>query len=637
MISLRRRVLGIATTAAVTAGTVVLWSGVASGVTCPVVARGTGTVTPGPAPGVNWSGCDLAGADLSGANLSGANLSRANLGVANLTGSNLSGADLGDSDIDGAILTDTDLNGTVMQGIDSVLGVRSGGITGTPASLPGVVWQPTYLIDGYLAGSDVDLNGADLASADLAGIDFESASFEGADLANANLTGASVDGDLEGANLSGTDLADAYMAGVSSGGITGTPARLPQDWLLKMGYLIGFDAQVTQANLTGVNLAGADMQMINLTGTNLTDANLAGANLANAGFGLTTLTDANLSGADLAGVTSWSVTGTPTALPQHWTLRNGYLFGPKAWFYAADFSGQNLSGLDLAAAFLQNCNLTGANLSGTNFTDADLAGAGIANADIAQTVLAGASLDYIGSGGGITGTPASLPAGWALRSGWLIGPYVTLDHENLTGVNLSGMDMAGAEISWTTFTGANLSGTDLAGAFFMPADFTKADLAGADLFGADLQDVTWTDATCPDGSSASSHGGDCASALAFRFAGFITPKPGSTVAASARRLTVSFKLATTSGAVIRASIAAAIGAAKEVRATLAGPGIRATTVYCAWNSSIKKLACTIPDPHGIKKGKSHSYTITVAEEPGTSFQTAPRLGRAANPETIHFG
>ena len=49
------------------------------------------------------------------------------------------------------------------------------------------------------------------------------------------------------------------------------------------------------------------------------------------------------------------------------------------------------------------------------------------------------------------------------------------------------------------------------------------------------------------------------------------------------------------------------------------------------------LACTIADPRGIEKGTSHSYTITAAEKPGTSFQTAPRLSKAANPETIHFG
>jgi len=101
--------------------------------------------------------------------------------------------------------------------------------------------------------------------------------------------------------------------------------------------------------------------------------------------------------------------------------------------------------------------------------------------------------------GGITGSPASLPAGWVLRSGWLIGPSVFLDHDNLNGVKLSGTDMAGAETSWSTFTGANLSGADLAGSLIEDSDFTNADLAGSDLFGASLGGDTWTDATCPNG------------------------------------------------------------------------------------------------------------------------------------------
>jgi hypothetical protein len=226
-------------------------------------------------------------------------------------------------------------------------------------------------------------------------------------------------------------------------------------------------------------------------------------------------------------------------------------FGPEAWFYSADLSGQNLSGLDLAGANLEDSDLTGANLSGTNAAGANLAGATIADANIAETVLAGASLYVIRSGGGVTGSPASLPADWVLRSGWLIGPDVFLDNDNLGGVNLSGTDMAGAETSFTTFT-------------------------GADLFGTNLNGDTWTDATCPDGTSASSHSGNCASALAFRFAGFSSPVPGSTVAESAKHVTVHFKLTTASGAAIPASIAAAIGTAKEVRVTLAGPGIKAS-------------------------------------------------------------
>jgi len=637
MNSVRTCALGIAVATVVAAGTVVLSAAEASAVTCPKVAPVTGTVTPAPAPDVNWSGCDLSRADLAGADLAGADLSGAILQYADLESANLSDADLQGAVINEAEFADANLNGADLGGIYTVVGVTSGGIAGTPASLPDPELGPVYLVDGYLVGPDVDLNNADLAAADLADVSFQGATFVDADLAGANLSDTSIGGDLAGANLDGTDLADASLGGVSSGGITGIPAQLPPDWLLDDGYLIGPGAQLLGADLTGVGLADADLQDTNLQEANLTDADLADADLANAGLASATLTGTDLSGANLAGVNSGSITGTPEALPQNWTLRDGYLFGPDTWLYSADLSGLDLSGLDLAGADLESANLTGTNLSGTDAAGANLAAAQIADTSIAGTVLAGASLYVIRSGGGVTGTPASLPPDWVLRSGWLIGPAVFLDNDSLDGVNLSGTDMAGANSSFSTFTGADLSGTDLAGSFLSVADFTNANLAGADLFGADLDTVTWTDATCPDGSSASSHSGSCASALAFRFAGFITPTPGSTVKVSAKNVTIHFKLATTSGTAISASTATAIGAAKEVRATLSGPGIKATTAYCSWASSSKEFACTITDPDGIETGSTHSYSITVAEMPQGSFQTAPRLGNAANPETIHFG
>jgi uncharacterized protein YjbI with pentapeptide repeats len=628
--------LGVAATTITAAGAVVLSAGAASAVTCPAIARGTGTVTPAPSPGVNWSACNLEHADLAGADLAGADLMGTNLEFVNAQGANLSDVNLQDGVIDDAQFADVNLSGTEMSGIYTVVGLSSGGITGTPASLPHPELGAVSLVDGYLVGPDVDLDNANLAAADLAGVSFQEASLVDADLAAADLSGDSIDGNLAGANLGGVNLAGAYLGGVSSGGITGTPAALPSNWLLEDGYLIGPDAQVVGANLTGLDLAGADLQYTDLDESNLTDVDLAGADLANGGLLSATLTGANLSGADLYRIVSGSITGTPEALPQSWTLRDGYLFGPDDWLDMADLSGLDLSGLDLADAFMESANLTGANMSGTDAAGADLGGAQVADVNITGTVLAGASLQAIRSGGGMTGAPASLPAGWVLRSGWLIGPAVFLDNDNLNGVNLSGTDMAGANVSFSTFDGADLSGTDLAGSFLGPADFTNANLAGADLFGADMNPVTWTGATCPDGSSASSHGGSCASALAFRFAGFIAPKPGSTIKAAARDVLVHFKLATTSGAAVFASIGAALGAARDVRATLAGPRIKATTAYCSWVSFAKEFACRITDPRGIEKGKEHSYSITVAELPQSSFVTAPRLGKAANPETVHF-
>jgi len=55
----------------------------------------------------------------------------------------------------------------------------------------------------------------------------------------------------------------------------------------------------------------------------------------------------------------------------------------------------------------------------------------------------------------------------------------TGERANLSGANLSGADLFGANLS-----GANLSGADLFG-----ANLSRANLSGADLFGADLKET----------------------------------------------------------------------------------------------------------------------------------------------------
>jgi uncharacterized protein YjbI with pentapeptide repeats len=294
---------------------------------------------------------------------------------------------------------------------------------------------------------------------------------------------------------------------------------------------------------------------------------------------------------------------------------------PNVDWQGCDLAGADLAGADMTGDVLKMANLADANLSGTNLAQAnaagaDLPGAEFADTDLAGTVLAKADLASISSGGGVVGRPASLPAGWTLRSGWLIGMNVYLADQNLDGVKLSGADLESAFIKNTSFAGA--------------------DLAGADLFGdaAFLSTDTWTGATCPDGSSARSHQQSCANAVAFWLDGFGTPRPGSTVRRASGRLTVRFRLATKSGRTLSAWIAGSITG--SVTATLTGRGIIATTSNCAWRARRKEFSCTISDPPGIRKGREHRYYVTAAESPEGSIVTARGVGKVANPEIIHF-
>jgi hypothetical protein len=147
-------------------------------------------------------------------------------------------------------------------------------------------------------------------------------------------------------------------------------------------------------------------------------------------------------------------------------------------FYpGVDLSGQNLSGVDFA-----DCDLTGANLASTNLEGAD---------------LSGATVDGLKSGS-VTGTPAALPTGWVLKSGWLIGPGADLSGAIILGGDFSGVDFTGVDLSGTGFgLGPNLSGADLSGAVLTapPIGFVGVDLSGANLSGLDLSTSTLSGST----------------------------------------------------------------------------------------------------------------------------------------------
>ncbi|MBF8177690.1 pentapeptide repeat-containing protein [Herminiimonas contaminans] len=89
------------------------------------------------------------------------------------------------------------------------------------------------------------------------------------------------DADLRGANLRGADLSDADLRGAD---LSGADLR---------------DADLSGANLRGADLSGADLSGANLRGADLSDADLSGANLRDADLRDADLRGANLRDADL--------------------------------------------------------------------------------------------------------------------------------------------------------------------------------------------------------------------------------------------------------------------------------------------------------------------------------------------------
>jgi uncharacterized protein YjbI with pentapeptide repeats len=464
----------------------------------------------------NLSGVNLTFIDLTGANLtnvsSGSHSNTVPMGLpdgwqflsgyivgptANLTGAALSGSFAGASlefaNLTNAMILNADLSGVDMSHA-TLKGLKSRVNIAGPSALP----DPWVYRDGFFLGPEASFSdtyvGGDFSGANLSGATFTRVNFggdcTGTNFAGAKFTGGSIGGSFSSADFTGAqfesvrllgDLSLANFSGVKSSGLWGTPTLSP-DWQLLSGYLVGPGANLARANLVNTNLAG------------------------------TNLDNADLTLASLEGVKSGSIVGVPKVLPPYWTLQNGYLIGHSADLTNADLTGTNLeflsnalqtvkftganftnarigkadlrnldlrsnifknayfggtlcmycnlagvdlSGADLTGAQLFEANLSGANLSFSNFSNANLTNAEMASADLDGSSLASANLSGVSSGN-ILGVPTSLPSGWKLSNGFLIGSGADLTSANLGQANLSGMTLSSANL-----TGALMAGTDL--------------------------------------------------------------------------------------------------------------------------------------------------------------------------------
>jgi uncharacterized protein YjbI with pentapeptide repeats len=137
------------------------------------------------------------------------------------------------------------------------------------------------------------------------------------DLTETDLSGAT----LTGADLSWSDLTKATLTGADLS-----------------------EADLYEADLSGATLTGADLSDADLFGTDLTAATLTGADLSGADLGQATLDMASLSGANLF----------------------------RATLRGATLDEATLTEVDLTEATLHRANLTGVNLSGANLSQVHL-------------------------------------------------------------------------------------------------------------------------------------------------------------------------------------------------------------------------------------------------------------------------
>jgi VCBS repeat-containing protein len=288
----------------------------------------------------------------------------------------------------------------------------------------------------------------------------------------------------------------------------------------------------------GVDSTAADLSGANLTGVDLTAAKLAGADLTAA-----TLT---------AVFGKLSSTPSESKLPTGYFIRNAYIVGPDVNLTDADLTAANLADVDLSAAtltgvfgklaaapsasalptvyFIRNdyivgpdVNLTGANLTGADLTGADLTSANLTDTDLTDAILTGVF-------GKLSSPPSEsdLPTGYFIRNDYIVGPYVNLTGANLAGADLAGVNLTGANLAGAELAGVNLIGATLAGvsgqlsappsASALPPGYVIQDsyIVGPTVFSGDTSATGSEDAASVTGSITATDPDDLAASDIFR-------------------------------------------------------------------------------------------------------------------------
>lgn len=299
--------------------------------------------------------------------------------------------------------------------------------------------------------SNADFSGANLSNKDLSGVNFYKANLATADLSGANLSGANLNmANLEQAKLPRANLRAAQMDGT----------------------------RLTYADLTGADLRGAKGTAPDFTEANFTNADMSdffyvdGANFTNATLTGVKVGPTVFDNAQLSGVISGNINGSSMVLPNNWTLVSGNLIGPGAHLVGANLASAGLNGLNMTAVLSWDSDLSKANLRGANLTFSRWWNANMAGVD-----LTGANLD------GAIFSCAERPDDCDKK--------MNLSRANLSNVTgglwLVKVDLTGADLTGAVFDGVG--------------QFDGVDLTGSKVDGVKWGQITFTDTTCPDGTS----------------------------------------------------------------------------------------------------------------------------------------
>lgn len=321
------------------------------------------------------------------------------------------------------------------------------------AELDEIVTRHEAFKNARAGGSRATLQHYDLSGLSFKGRDMSNADFSGSVMVETNLEGANLDYsvfyacDLRKANFQNASLVRADLRGACMRGAIMTGANLMEADLREGAYAtydpekgltFTSDSEVWKEGVGGVDLRGANLGSVKLSGAVAVNSNFEDANLSKS-----TIIRGNLSGANLAGA--------------------------------------NLSGADLSQCELKDVNLRGANLTGvlmdvSNLENVDMTGA-------LTDQAAGHTLDKL---------PLSLEEMISQHQLWLKtqgaegAPLDLSDHDLRNAPPLMGADLTMLIALRAIWYGRDLSRINLQAARVGHSDFRQCNFAGADLRGTDF-------------------------------------------------------------------------------------------------------------------------------------------------------
>jgi uncharacterized protein YjbI with pentapeptide repeats len=260
-------------------------------------------------------------------------------------------------------------------------------------------------------------------------------------------------------------------------------------------------ADLSSLNLQGANLIGANLSRCNLSSVNLSGAYLSCANLSGAYLTETNLSQANFSKADLtkADLSFANATRTifieanlsrTTAIETVFTEANlSFTDLNRANFTSADFQDANLTRANLIEANctysnFRGCNLSQAIASESSFREANLIEARLSKADFSFANLIEANLRR------------SNLSQVILIEAKLRG--ANLREALLRKSNFCRASLGGADLTEVDATAASFAGSDLIRAILSRATFIQAELHDAKLTGATLHKTILAQANLSD-------------------------------------------------------------------------------------------------------------------------------------------